>query len=134
VSLSTANHILDAYEISTAFFLGHGPAETPYTRHVLPMARSVPSVRCAVAATAASHLANRLDDEQLKRHSLQLRLKATEFLRAELKNQSDGPDLGCLACMLLLEFGTHLQAASTFVKLRGSDGTERAFIEQRLAW
>ena len=33
-----------------------------------------------------------------------------------------------------LEFGTHLKAASAFVKQRGSDGTERGFFQQRLAW
>lgn len=109
------------------------------------MIRSVPSVRCAVAATAACHIANRLEDEQLKRQSLHLRLKATELLREELKGYPDGPDLTCLVCMLLLaqldvcsgdcvEFETHLKAASTFIKQRGSDGTERGFIEQRIAW
>ncbi|KFZ09959.1 hypothetical protein V501_05402 [Pseudogymnoascus sp. VKM F-4519 (FW-2642)] len=134
-----------AREISEAFYLGHGPVETPYTRHVLPMLRSVPSVRCAVAATAACHIANRLEDDQMKRQSLHLRLKATELLREELKGYPDGPDLTCLVCMLLLaqldvcsgdcvEFETHLKAASTFIKQRGSDGTERGFIEQRIAW
>ncbi|KIV82574.1 hypothetical protein PV11_04675 [Exophiala sideris] len=134
-----------ARDISTAFFLGQGPAETPDIRHILPMARSIPSVRCAVAASAACHLANRLEDDQLKRQSLHLRLKATELLRAKLKSEGDLPDLACLASMLLLaqldvcsgdcvEFGTHLKAASTFIKLRGSDGTERGFIEQRIAW
>jgi len=102
VSLSVAYHILDAREISEAFYLGHGPVETPYTRHILPMIRSVPSVRCAVAATAAGHLANRLDDDQLKRHSLHLRVRATELLRVELESYADGPDLACLVSMLLL--------------------------------
>ncbi|KFY16725.1 hypothetical protein V492_01133 [Pseudogymnoascus sp. VKM F-4246] len=139
------DHVLDAREISEAFYLGHGPAETPYTRHVLPMIRSVPSVRCAVAATAACHIANRREDDQLKRQSLHLRLKATELLRMELKDLPNGPDLTSLLCMLLLaqldvcsgdcvEFETHLRAASAFIKLRGSDGTERGFIEQRIAW
>ncbi|KFY34747.1 hypothetical protein V494_06501 [Pseudogymnoascus sp. VKM F-4513 (FW-928)] len=139
------DHVLDAREISEAFYLGHGPAETPYTRHVLPMIRSVPSVRCAVAATAACHIANRREDDQLKRQSLHLRLKATELLRMELEDLPNGPDLTSLLCMLLLaqldvcsgdcvEFETHLRAASAFIKLRGSDGTERGFIEQRIAW
>jgi len=100
--MSFTNHILDARDISTAFYLGQGPAETPDIRHILPMARSVPSVRCAVAASAACHLANRLEDNQLKRQSLHLRLKATKLLRAKLKSEGDLPDLACLACMLLL--------------------------------
>lgn len=91
-----------AREISEAFYLGHGPVETPYTRHILPMIRSVPSVRCAVAATAACHLANRLEDDQLKRQSLHLRVRATELLRVELESYTDGPDLACLVSMLLL--------------------------------
>lgn len=102
MSLSSVNNILDAREISEAFYLGHGPVETPYTRHILPMIRSVPSVRCAVAATASSHLANRLEDDQLKRQSLHLRVRATELLRAELESYPDGPDLACLVSMLLL--------------------------------
>lgn len=157
--LSAANNNLDDRGLSTAFYVGYGPAETHDTCHVLPMTRNNPSVRCAVAATAACHLENRLDDDQLKRQSLYLRLKATELLTAGLNSDPDGPDL---ACMLLLaqldvritygsvcgafltavevcsgdcvEFETHLKAASTFIKLRGSDSTERGFIEQRIAW
>lgn len=100
--LVSANRFLDAREISTAFYLGNGPAETPYTRHILPMTQNVPSVRCAVAATASCHLANRLRDNDLKTQSLQLRLKATELLRHQLINDSEGPDLDGLACMMLL--------------------------------
>lgn len=66
------------------------------------MTRTIPSIRCVVAATAACHLANRLADNQLHRRSLHLRLKATEFLRGELGNGPSGPDLACLLCMLLL--------------------------------
>ncbi|KAF2120267.1 fungal-specific transcription factor domain-containing protein [Lophiotrema nucula] len=132
-------------ELSAAFYLGYGPAETPYTCHILPMTRSIPFVRCAVAALASCHLANRLDDDLLRRQSLHLRVESMESLRANLKSGDDGLDLGRLACMLLLaqldlcsgdciEFGTHLEAASTYIKSRGSDGTERGFFEQRLAW
>lgn len=66
------------------------------------MTRTIPSIRCVVAATAACHLANRLADAQLHRQSIHLRLKATELLRAELDNGTDGPDLARLLCMLLL--------------------------------
>ncbi|KUJ17254.1 uncharacterized protein LY89DRAFT_696763 [Mollisia scopiformis] len=138
--------LVDYYgrELSTAFYLGNGPVETPYTCHILPLVRSMPSVRCAVAALASCHQANRLDDNQLKIQSLHLRLKATELLREDLRGGGDGLDLGCLACMLLLaqldlcsgdciEFGTHLEAAGKFVKSHGSDGTDRGFFEQRLA-
>ena len=66
------------------------------------MTRAIPSIRGVVAATAACHLANRLEDDQLHRRSLHLRLKATELLRAELENGPDEPDLARLLCMLLL--------------------------------
>jgi hypothetical protein len=66
------------------------------------MTRNSPSVRCAVAASSACHLANRLEDDQLKIQSLHLRLKSTELLRVELESCPDGPDLACLVCMLLL--------------------------------
>ena len=157
--LSAANNNSDDLGLSTAFYIGYGAAETHDTCHVLPMTRNIPSVRCAVAATAACHLANRLDDDQLKRQSLHLRLKATELLRAGLNSDPDVSDLTCMlllaqldvrishrsVCSALLtvvevcsgdcvEFETHIKAASTFIKQRGSDGTERAFIEQRIAW
>jgi hypothetical protein len=101
-SLSATNHVLDGRELGSAFYLGRDPAETPYARHILPMIRSMPSLKCAVAALASCHLANRLDDNSLKIQSLHLRLKATELLREDLKSSSNGPGLGCLACMLLL--------------------------------
>ncbi|KAF2670968.1 hypothetical protein BT63DRAFT_453340 [Microthyrium microscopicum] len=132
-------------ELSTAFYLGKGPEDTPYASHILPLVRSVPSVRCAVAALASCHLGNRLDEDQLKIQSLQLRLKATELLREDLMSAGDEYNLACLACMLLLaqldlcsgdcyEFGTHLEAASHLLKLHGSDGTDRGFFEQRILW
>jgi hypothetical protein len=99
---SAANHIPDAHEISAAFNLGNGPVETPCSHHILPMTRAIPSIRCVVAATSACHLANRLADDRLQRRSLHLRLKATELLRAELENSTDGPDLARLLCMILL--------------------------------
>lgn len=92
----------DAIEISAAFYLGHGPIDTPCTSHILPMTGDVPSVRCAVAASAACHLGNRLDNDHLKQQSLHLRLNATECLRAELWANPNGPDLSGLVCMLLL--------------------------------
>lgn len=144
--------------LSKAFYIGYGPAETHDTCHILPMTRNVPSVRCAVAATAACHLANRLDDGRLKSQSLHLRVKATELLRTGLIGDPDGPDLPCilllaqldvrivnhLVCALFnnleicsgdcVEFETHLKAATSFLKLRESNGTYRGFIEQRMAW
>lgn len=99
---SATDHISDGRELSTAFYQGHDPAETPYTSHILPLTRSMPSVRHAVAALAACHLGNRLDDEQLRRQSLRLRIRATGLLREDLKNSSGRPELGRLVCMLLL--------------------------------
>lgn len=99
---SAANHLSDAHQISAAFTLGNGPDETPCHHYILPMTRTIPSVRCAVAATAAGHLGNRLQDDQLHKQSLHLRLKSTELLRAELETGSHVPDLARLLCMLLL--------------------------------
>lgn len=99
VLLLSANNSIDARGLSRAFYIGYGAAETFDTCLVLPMTRNIPYVRCVVAATAATHLANRLGNEQLKRQSLHLRLKATELLRAGLNNDPEGPGL---ACMLLL--------------------------------
>lgn len=115
----TDNLILDVREISTAFYLGSGPAETPYTRYILPMTRSVRSVRCAVAASTACHLANRLEDEHLKSFSLHLRLRATELLRMELEKDSKQPELASLVCMLLLaqlDVHTYLPIRVLFVQ------------------
>ena len=103
--LCAANHIVDVQEISTAFYLGLDPAESSSTGHILLATRVIPSVRYVVAATASSHLANRLGDEQLQRRSLHLRVRATELLRAELESKSDyggGPDVARLLCMVLL--------------------------------
>jgi hypothetical protein len=102
VLLGATDHALDGRELGGAFYLGREPSESPYNLHILPLIRSMASLRCAVAALASCHIANRLDDEQLKIQSLHLRLKATELLREDLKSSADGPNLGCLACMLLL--------------------------------
>ncbi|OOQ87342.1 hypothetical protein PEBR_17920 [Penicillium brasilianum] len=134
-----------ARELSRAFYLGHGPARTPYTRHILPMAKNVPCIRYAVGAIASCHIGNRLQDNELKMQSLHLRLVATQALRQQLGNDIEGTDISSIACMVLLaqldlcsgdclEFGTHLKAASDIVKRHGSDGTERGFFQQRLAW
>lgn len=159
--LSTADHDTDTNEISAAFTLGNGPAETLCSHHILPMTRVIPSIRYAAAATAAGHLANRLQNEKLHRRRLHLRLKATELLRAELQDGSDLPDLARLLCMLLLaqldvciasshrrclsnsckvcsgdcvEFAIHLKATRTFIRQSDFEDPERGFVEQRLAW
>ncbi|PCG90209.1 Protein of unknown function DUF3468 [Penicillium occitanis (nom. inval.)] len=132
-------------DISTAFYLGHGPAETPYTHHILPMAKNVPCIRYAVAATASCHMGNKLQDKRLRMQSLHLRLEATQALRQQLRNDAQETDISLIACMILLaqldlcsgdclEYGTHLKAASDIVKRHGSDGTDRGFFQQRLAW
>ncbi|KAJ5347047.1 uncharacterized protein N7506_000300 [Penicillium brevicompactum] len=134
-----------ARELSTAFYLGNGPARTPYTQYILPMTKSVPCIRYAVGATASCHIGNRLQDKKLKMQSLQLRLDATQALRQQLRNDIEETDISSIACMVLLaqldlcsgdclEFGTHLKAASEIVKRHGSDGTEQGFFQQRLAW
>ncbi|CAI7602582.1 unnamed protein product [Penicillium pancosmium] len=134
-----------AREISTAFYLGDGPAQTPYTQHILPMAKNVPCIRYAVGATASCHIGNRLQDNNLKMQSLHLRLEAMKALRKQLRNDINETDISSIACMVLLaqldlcsgdclEFGTHLNAASEIVKRHGSDGTDRGFFQQRLAW
>lgn len=88
----------DARELSTAFYLGQGAPETPYTSYILPMTRNVPCIRYAVAATASSHLGNRLASGPLRTQSLQLRLEAIKTLKSQLTEV----DPSALACMLLL--------------------------------
>lgn len=72
-------------------------------------------------------------------------MQATKQLRERLVSVEQKGDLGSLATMLLLaqidicsgdctEFETHLKGAMSLVKLRGSDGTDRCFFEQRLVW
>jgi hypothetical protein len=100
--LGDTDYELDDREISTAFHVGHGPVEIPYASHILPMTRTIPAVRWAVAALASCHIANRLDDAQLKRQSLQLRVRASQLLRWQLMSRDDGSEVGCLAAMLLL--------------------------------
>lgn len=96
---------VDFSELNAAFDLSNSHAiSTSDGNHIQPMARTIPSIRFAVAATSASHLANRLHDTDLHSRSLQCRLKATELLRAELDETSSdtGPDQPRLFCMLLL--------------------------------
>lgn len=94
--------LVDARELSTAFYLGHGPARTPYTQHILPMVKNVPCIRYAVGATASCHIGNRLQDNKLKLQSLHLRLEATQALRRQLKNDIEETDISSIACMVLL--------------------------------
>jgi hypothetical protein len=94
--------LVDAREISTAFYLGYGPARTPYTQHILPMARNVPCIRYAVGATASCHIGNRLQDSKLKMQSLHLRLEAIQALRQQLRNDTEETDISSIACMVLL--------------------------------
>jgi hypothetical protein len=91
------------------------------------MTNEIPSVRCAVAATAACHIANRLDDDHLVRQSLHLRLKATEFLRSELMAESSTPDLARLTCMLLLAQLDVCLESYAFIAL--TDGLNRSVLE-----
>jgi hypothetical protein len=94
--------LVDAREISTAFYLGNGPAQTPYTQLILPMATNVPCIRYAVGATASCHIGNRLQDNKLKMQSLHLRLEATRALRQQLTNDIEKTDISSIACMVLL--------------------------------
>ncbi|KAK4579843.1 hypothetical protein LTR86_000044 [Recurvomyces mirabilis] len=102
-------------------------------------------VRYAVASSAAYHLAARRCDPDLRRRGLALRIKATEALRFRLKQDEQATDFGSLMATLMLaqldicvddpgEFEIHLKAARDIVNIRGSDGTEDSFVEQRLLW
>lgn len=92
----------DIHKLSGAFYLGSGLNESPYTFYILPMAQQIPSVRCAVAALALSHMSNRLENESFDDQSLWFRIKATQLLRERLGDSDGGPDMGSLACMVLL--------------------------------
>lgn len=100
--LGHSSWLIDERDISTAFYLGHGPAETPYTHHILPMARNVPCIRYAVAATSSCHIGNKLQDKRLRMQSLHLRLEATQALRQQLRDDTQETDISLIACMILL--------------------------------
>lgn len=100
--INHSSWLIDESDISTAFYLGHGLAETPYTHHILPMARNVPCIRYAVAATASCHIGNKLQDKRLRMQSLHLRLEATQALRQQLRDDARETDVSLIACMILL--------------------------------
>ena len=66
------------------------------------MVKNVPCIRYAVGATASCHIANRLQDKNLKMQSLYLRLQATEALRQQLRNDIEETGISSIACMVLL--------------------------------
>lgn len=66
------------------------------------MAKNVPCIRYAVAATASCHMGNRLQNKRFKIQSLQLRLEATQALRQQLINDAEQTDISLIACMILL--------------------------------
>jgi hypothetical protein len=101
-NLRADRRTLDDRELSTVFYLGYGPADSPYAYHILPMAEQMLPIRFAVAATASCHAANRLSSDHLRRQSLRLRVKATELLRQRLSGGSQAADLVSLASIMLL--------------------------------
>jgi hypothetical protein len=66
------------------------------------MAKNVPGIRYAVAATASCHMGNKLQDKRLRMQSLHLRLEATQALRQQLRNDAQETDISLIACMILL--------------------------------
>lgn len=83
-------------------FIGSEPGDSPYLRYILPVADTVPSIRYAIAALAASHLGARVGNPDLERRSLTLRLRATELLRSSLQDPSIFTRLETLASTLML--------------------------------
>ncbi|KAH8801468.1 fungal-specific transcription factor domain-containing protein [Xylogone sp. PMI_703] len=134
-----------AHELSTVFYLGATPADSPYALYIIPMAKEVLPLRYAIAASASSHLATRLGGDGLEMRSRVLRLKAIELLRSRLQCKEVSTDFGTLASMLMMaqldlcsgdcaEFDTHIPAAKTLIDHYGADKTDKGFFEQRLAW
>lgn len=66
------------------------------------MARNVPCIRYAVAATASCHIGNKLQDQGLRMQSLYLRMEATRALRQQLRDDAQETDISLIACMILL--------------------------------
>lgn len=66
------------------------------------MAKNVPCIRYAVAATASCHIGNKLQDRRLRMQSLHLRLEATQALRQQLRKAAQQTDISLIACMILL--------------------------------
>lgn len=106
----TNEGLSDDQELSTKFFLGTGPADSPYTRHILPMTESMQPIRYAVAATASCHAANRLCNERLALQGLQLGLKASRLLRESLHNQA-ADSVSLASIMLLAQLDVSLQGS-----------------------
>ncbi|KIW14562.1 hypothetical protein PV08_07346 [Exophiala spinifera] len=134
-----------AHELSSVFYLGATPTESPYLLHVIPLTREVLPLRYAVAASAACHLAARRRDDVLETQSRELRLKAVSLLRSRLGDKKLSTDFGTLASIVMMvqldlcsgdcvEFDTHVPAAKALVEQHGADKTSRKFFEQRLAW
>jgi hypothetical protein len=92
----------DAHELSTVFYLGSTPTESPYSLYIIPMARTVLPLRYTIAASASCHLATRFRDDALETQSRELRLKAVELLRERLGSELLSTDFGTLASMLMM--------------------------------
>lgn len=92
----------DIQELSSIFYLGTGPSDNPMFLYVLPLIRSVPPIRYAIAASASCHLAARTSDQALEKKSLYLRVHATHLLRDMLRDPCPVSDQTILASMLML--------------------------------
>ena len=145
-------------------YLGSSPVESPYVQFVLPLIPEIAPLRYAVAASAACHWAARIQDAELERQSLRLRLEATKALRQRLKSKHS-TDYGSLASMMMLaqldvwygttlwmemimltsfahkmcsrdtgEFEIHLNGAKSIIKHHKSSSPGAIFFEQRLTW
>lgn len=94
--------LTDAHELSSVFYLGTTPTESPYMLHVIPLTREVLPLRYAVAASAACHLAARRRDDGLETQSRELRLEAVRLLRSRLERKELSTDFGTLASMIMM--------------------------------
>ncbi|KIX99263.1 uncharacterized protein Z520_04839 [Fonsecaea multimorphosa CBS 102226] len=133
------------YELSGIPYLGSEPEQSPYLLYVRPLTNHVPPLRYVVAASAASHLAIRFQNDSLKARSRQWQLKAMELMRQRLASRALTADFGTVLSILMMaqmdmctgdcaEFDTHIPAARAFVDEHGSNLPDRGYCEQRLAW
>lgn len=89
-------------DLSSIFFLGDGQSRNPMFDYVLPLLSTVPSVRYAIAGSAACHIAAQASDRELDERSLSLRVLATQSLATRFQDASLAAHPHTLAGILML--------------------------------
>ncbi|KAH8174078.1 fungal specific transcription factor domain-containing protein [Sarocladium implicatum] len=148
ISRSEIDRLVRHYvkDLSSIFFLGDGQSRNPMFDYVLPLLDTVPSIRYAIAGSAACHIAAQASDKDLDETSLSLRVLATQSLATRFKDPVLAAHPQTLAAILMLaqldmcsgdciEFEMHLQGAVAICRDKASDhAANRHYFEQRITW